>query len=294
MTTYPLLTAEQRQGLPTLVEPATSVPSLFEDSTHQVWQCQTSDGPMMLKVCNLDTISKSDFWMIINHLFSLEFPASLNKIYLTYYVVKESSGLSIPDLVAAKSSAFVLTRYLEGDDVSFHMVSNDMATQLANHLVTMHQHTYSHWGPIFNPKYSAKDWSKRLQHTLISFASRSPVAIPDDVLNNALLQADEIELTSFSPIMIDLRWDQMLHQQGQLSAIVDMDAFVIGPTALELVLLEYQLSQEQADAFVEHYALFQPFPALDVQRYCYRLLLFLMNSLGETDLEKWMNAPERF
>jgi aminoglycoside phosphotransferase (APT) family kinase protein len=91
--------------------------------------------------------------------------------------------------------------------------------------------------------------------------------------------------------MMDLRWDQMLHQQGQLSAIVDMDAYVIGPPELELILLEYQLSPEQAERFKAIYLDVADMPDLSAVRHTYRLLLFLMNSLGETDIQKWMSAP---
>jgi hypothetical protein len=294
MMSYPELTTQQQQGLPVLLAPATLVPSEFSDSTHQVWLCQTSDGLMVLKICQLQTIELSSFWSAVNQLFGLQFPRSLDKIHVAYDLVAQSTHVMIPNLIVAESSGFVMTRYVEGDDVSYHMVSKDMATQLAGHLAQLHQRTFSQWGPIFNPEFSSQAWSARLQQTLISLAATSSIMIADNILNKALQQAADIKLTSFSPIMVDLRWDQMLHQQGRLAAIVDMDAFVIGPTALELILLEYQLSQDQADYFAEHYQLFLPLPELDSQRYCYRLLLFLMNSLGETDLDKWMLAPERF
>jgi aminoglycoside phosphotransferase (APT) family kinase protein len=133
-----------------------------------------------------------------------------------------------------------------------------------------------------------------LQSTLSSLVELHAITIPEQVLEKALQQAADLNIETFVPIMLDLRWDQMLHQQGQLSAIVDMDAFVVGPRELELVLLEYQLNEHQAGVFIEAYRASAEWPDLTEQRFCYRLLLFLMNSLGETDVNKWMNASIRW
>ena len=94
--------------------------------------------------------------------------------------------------------------------------------------------------------------------------------------------------------MPDLRWDQFLMQQGKLSALVDLDAIVYGPRTLEFVLLEYLLDQTQAECFATEYQNYQSIPDLTKVRLPYRLLLFLMNVLGETDLNSWLNHPERF
>jgi hypothetical protein len=88
--------------------------------------------------------------------------------------------------------------------------------------------------------------------------------------------------------MPDLRWDQFLQQNKQLTALVDLDAFVYGPKELELVLLEYLLNSEQAELFKEHYQRHSELPDLNFVRAPYRLLLFLMNVLGETDLSNWL------
>jgi len=270
------------------------MPPKFEDSTHQLWHCETTDGSMVLKLCNHQTIQTSLFWQGMNSLFAVDFPNSLGQIEQIHQFLSEQSCLNVPEFIASESSSYVLSRYVTGDDVNFENISDLMVKQLASHIVQIHRHQWLNWGAFDHAAFSEQQWSERLQQTLIRLSEVHPTTIPSNILNHALEQAKTLRVSSFSPIMIDLRWDQMLHQQGYISAIVDMDAFVIGPKELELVLLEYQLTQEQADLFARSYQEISELPELAGQRYCYRLLLFLMNSLGEVDITKWMSTSTRW
>jgi hypothetical protein len=294
LVNYPSLTENQQQNLPALIQPASLIVAKFEDSTHQLWHCETVDGPMVLKLCNHQTIKTSTFWKGMNHLFEIDFPASLAHIDKTHHFLNDEGGLQIPDFIASEASVFVLARYLEGQDVDFEHVSDDMVIQLARHMAKLHQIQQSNWGAFHQTELQSSQWSIRLQSTLSSLVELHAITIPEQMLEKALQQAADLNIETFVPIMLDLRWDQMLHQQGQLSAIVDMDAFVVGPRELELVLLEYQLNEHQAGVFIEAYRSRAEWPDLAEQRFCYRVLLFLMNSLGETDVNKWINAPLRW
>ncbi|MDB2705808.1 aminoglycoside phosphotransferase family protein [Pseudomonadota bacterium] len=294
MVNYPGLSQQQQRGLPALLKPARSFDAKFEDSTHQLWHCETVDGALVLKLCNQETVRHSTFWQGMNSLFAADFPASLAHSDKIYRYVGEQGLLTIPEYIAAESSSFVLASYLDGDDVCSANVSGAMVDTLAEHIAQLHQQRNVTWGAFHHAKFPPEEWSKSLQATLLSLANSHSAPIPDAVLKQALEQAEKLKNTLFSPIMMDLRWDQMLHQQGRLSAVVDMDAFVMGPRELELVLLEYQLNAEQAERFKLRYQKFCKLPDLNEQRFCYRLLLFLMNSLGESDIEKWMNMPIRW
>jgi len=294
LVNYPSLTENQQQNLPDLIQPASLIVAKFEDSTHQLWHCETVDGPMVLKLCNHQTIKTSTFWKGMNHLFEIDFPASLAHIDKTHHFLTEKGDLQIPEFIASEASAFVLARYLEGEDVDFEHVTDDMVIQLARHIAKLHQIQQSNWGALHQTELPSSQWPSRLQNTLRTLVELHHITIPEQVLEQVLQEVADLNIETFVPIMLDLRWDQMLHQHGQLSAIVDMDAFVIGPRELELVLLEYQLTEHQAGVFIQAYRASAEWPDLTEQRFCYRVLLFLMNSLGETDVNKWMNAPIRW
>jgi hypothetical protein len=286
---YPILEERLQRRLPRLIEPALPIITKFEDSTHQLWRCHTVEGDMVLKICNTHTIQRSSFWQGMNALFDIDFPTSLAYIHETHELIGTHTFLNIPEFITSYESLFVMVTMLSGDDVK--TPNEYMVMQLARHLASMHCVIYSKWGPVYEPAIEAALWPERILQIIEALNEKQSQVIPEDLIELARNEIQAINVDVFCPIMMDLRWDQMLHQQGQLSAIVDMDAYVIGPPELELILLEYQLSPEQAERFKAIYLDVADMPDLSAVRHTYRLLLFLMNSLGETDIQKWMSAP---
>lgn len=290
MFTYPLLTAAEQASLPKLIAQPSAIPNKFEDSTHQLFYCQTADGEMVLKVCNQATIAKSHFWLGANHLFAADFPNSLGTIHLTHHFLQNNGALTVPDFVAASANRFVLSRFLAGKDIVTE-IADQWVMQLAEHISRLHQSAYHSWGKLHAPPLAAHEWGSRLHDTLVLLAKQHDILITEPLLAEVLAQAPHCHETEFVPMMLDLRWDQFRNSQindsgGHDLALLDLDAFVIAPRALNLVLLEYVLTPEQLALFKQHYT--HRWPDHTVNTPCYQLLLFLMNVLGETDLAKWM------
>jgi aminoglycoside phosphotransferase (APT) family kinase protein len=270
------------------------MPSQFEDSTHQLWHCETVDGPMVLKVCGTNNIQKSVFWQGMNSLFNAGFPESLGDIQSIYHYLNSNSLISVPVFVAAERKSFVLAKWINGETVSSEKLTEQMIIQLAEYLSHHHQQIHTSWGPFHQAEFSAEQWPVRLKDTLKRLAEHHPSSIPENILNFAVEQAKGIRVEKFMLIMPDLRWDQFLTQQNKLTALVDLDAIVLGPRELELVLLEYLLDADQADLFKQHYQQQHSFPDLSKVRDSYRLLLFLMNVLGEKNITTWLQHKDLF
>ena len=295
MVNYPQLSASQQQNLPKLKQ-LTPLPARFDDSTHQLWHCDTIDGEMMLKVCDVDNVKQSSFWQGMALLFNADLPAQLGEFSAVYSVINEHSPLRIPEYIASSSNvispqkqAFILNQFIAGSMIETHDIDDAMVIDLAQHMAQLHQHSTPIWGTLLAPKYRADQWSQRLQYTLKTLAENQ--AAPKVLLADALAQCATIEMTHFVPIMLDLRWDQFLHQAGKLTTLVDLDAFVYAPKALELVLLDYILTVDQRSIFMAEYHTHHEAVDLSSVRTAYRLLLFLMNVLGERDLDVWMAQP---
>lgn len=288
MLTYPQLTDAEQADLPKLLAAPIAIPSKFNDSTHQVWHCQTNDGEMVLKVCNPATVGQSAFWLGLNHLFGANFPNSLGDIQRTHDFLLQNGALKVPVLVASKANRFVLTRFLAGQDVDSAHVDDQTVIRLAKHIASLHQHTNSHWGNCHAPTFTGQDWSMRLQNTLQYLAEQSNTPIDKHLLAEGLKQAGEIQETSFVPMMFDLRWDQLRVCDGHALALIDLDAFVIAPKNLDLTLLANLLTPAQWLLFKRHYVSIQAWPDDTQPQPCYQLLLFLMQVFGETNLASWM------
>lgn len=293
MVAYPALSQHQQRNLPTLLKPATPVVPQFDDSSHQLWFCQTSIGPLVLKVADKPVVRCSSFWQGMNRLFALNFPASLADTNAVQQFLSRHSPLTIPECLSA-NSGFVVCRQLAGKSIDAEAVNPNIIRQLARHTAALHQQTADHWGTIQKPKFSADLWSSRLRQTLSYLATNNDIAISPVLLGNALKQAADIQANNFVPVMLDLRWDQFLTEDDKLTALVDLDAFVLAPREVELVLLELLLNAPQAALFAEEYQRFHQLPDLSDVRTAYRALLFLMNVLGETDCEAWLAKPRHF
>lgn len=294
MYSYPELSQQQQASLPVLHAPALPLEAQFPDSTHQLWQCDTADGMMILKVCHQKRVQDSTFWLGINHLFQLDFPNSLGRTQSISQFLQREGWFAIPEVVAEQAGHYVLVRYLEGVDLSANQIDNTTVTQLAHHWGKLHLQISTKWGSIDNPIFSANDWPVRLEQTIQLLSDHTDITIPNDILKLSYEQCRTLSADQFVPIMPDFRWDQLRQCDDGTLAVVDLDAFVRAPRELEWVLLEYLLSPQQAKLFADVYTQHQPIPDLSDCRLSYRLLLFLMNVLGETKLQDWLDQPAMF
>lgn len=288
MFTYPRLSPTEQANLPKLVAEPSAMPNKFEDSTHALWHCHTVDGEMVLKVCNHASVAKSHFWLGTNHLFAVDFPKNLENIHLTHDFLTKHGALKVPDYIAASANRFVLTRFLPGVDLEAPQIDDKWVVRLAKHIAKLHQRTYQQWGSLHAPQFASEDWAKRLHETLRFLAEKSDTPIAEAMLGEVLALAENVQETEFVPMMLDLRWDQLRCLSSNDLALVDLDAFVVAPRALDLVLIEYILSPAQLAIFKREYCETHPWSDNTAQNPCYQLLLFLMNVLGEANLDDWM------
>jgi len=300
LVNYPHLSPNQQQILPELVQ-VTALPALYDDSTNRLWQCETVDGPMMLKVCEHHNVKSSTFWQGMQLLFNINLPRQLKHFEQLYSHINTISCLAIPEYIASDSisedeasSAFILAGLLPGSMVDLSHVDDGMVRKLAAQISQLHQSQRETWGAVYSQGMDVGLWLDRLRNTVITLADKPSHIISSAVLNDALAEIENCAVESFVPIMPDLRWDQFLQQDGTLTALVDLDAIAYGPRELELVLLEFLLNEQHAAIFSEEYQKSHSLPDLSRVRKPYRLLLFMMNVLGEKNVDAWMQAPTRF
>jgi len=271
---------------------ATFIPQRFEDSTHELWLLEDDKSPSFLKVVSH---TSSPFWQIMKHLFSFDLDKEISDFDSLYALIQAATPLQIPEVVSAASShppfntAYVLASLLKGSAVS--TVNSQMVKQLAHHVACLHQKRFKYWGCL-NPRNTRVDdsksnqWPIQLAQTLQLFSQQD--GIHEKYLVQAMDACHYINTKEFVPMMPDLRWDQFLQEDDKLTALVDLDAFILAPRELDFVLLEYILTTQQHDYFIQTYNNYLPTPDISKVRPAYRLLLFLMQVLGETDIDTWM------
>ena len=291
------------------------IPKTFSDSTHDLWRLYNSDKSQtnyILKVCSN---IQSSFWQIMSDLFDFDLVTEIPGFSITYDFIDKASSINLPQLLKSETIngySYILTTELHGDacvsDINDHMVS-----QLATHLAELHSKKSKVWGSLNHPKFNSDDWSRRLKIILEECASQAQarqrrnavtptrranetskkwggVFLQSDFhLKQAIEACDAIEATEFVPMIPDLRWDQFLQKDNKISGFVDLDAFVYAPRELDFVILEYILSSSQFEIFKDVYSKHHSIPDLTLVRPAYRLLLFYMQILGESDIDVWMS-----
>lgn len=273
------------------------LPQLFDDSTHDIWRLDVKDEPKaILKVCRENVIQTALFWQGMQGLFQFYFSSVLNEYPNVYGFLNCHCDLQLPKLIAsdsqsAKLSGFQLTEFLPYPSLHADMISPDHVKQLARHLAKLHQFSHPFFGSLIQPEGTVKQWPQQCYQTIKQLAQEQKIDLQayQSELKAALLTED-----SFCPIMMDLRWDQFMQTPDGKLVLLDVDAMVFAPKAIEFTLLEYLLTPEQCLVFKHQYQEAAGMPCLKKSRQAYRILLFLMNVLGETDLDKWLSQPVCF
>ena len=273
------------------------LPRMFADSTHQAWSCCFLELQCVLKVCSIDDVKKSPFWQTMQTLFGFDFVESLDQYHSVYQQTNKMTPLTIPRLIDAAGGyyhqrGFLLTELVAGVVIDPRDIKKQYVEQLARHIAALHQYSQTKFGPLFAPHLSAERWTHHLSKTLQIRAREQNVE--SVMLDKVLAQLANFKLDLFYPIMPDLRWDQFLVMDDGALCLIDLDAMVWAPRELELVLIEFLLNESELHVFKAIYTQSHSIPDLDSVRDVYRLLLFVMNVLGESDIEKWMEHPVRF
>lgn len=298
----------------TTYEKVEYVEQAFSDSTHHLWRLHKSNSDQknhFLKVCSN---TRSPFWRIMYDLFDYELCNEITRFSDTYSFIDQICSLGVPKLIKVEQGnndelrhdSFILTSELKGSAVNSIGVNAKSAKQqikqIAKHLAELHSNPINTWGSLNSPTFNSSDWSIRLLEVLSGYEKKRGGVILDSVITikldrfmkQILDDLPKIKPTQFVPIMPDLRWDQFLHIDGVITALVDLDAFVYAPYEVDFVILEYLLLPEQLETFSVEYSKYNEIPNINLERNAYRLLLFHMQILGEEDLDVWMNKERMF
>lgn len=262
-----------------------ALPGQFVDATHWVFECSCAGGQWVVK---MPACASSPFWQVMQRLFACSLPQAVSGFPLLYAQLASMTPLQVPELLSvvpfsAEDAACVVTGKLPGRRIEVQEVTPLLVQQLAVHMAALHGYPRSGWGNWHASQHDIRAWQLRLRSLLAE-------AFPGESVSIAGLQTQ-----GFVPWMADLRWDQFLADATGLSAVVDLDAFVIAPMELDLVLLEYVLTAEQLPIWQQAYVRAGGrLPPVAPVRGVYRRLLWLMQVMGDVDPSRWLSQPEFF
>lgn len=269
--------------LPIEVNACQHLVSPFDDATHCVYKLRTTQGDFALKLLRE---TASPFWRGMDALFDVKLAQQVIRSPEHYACAAHYVNLTIPPLIASDSAcaslpAYLLTRWLDDEIIDSAHIPLTLIESLAYSDAQRHQNKRTTWGSCLEPRHLAADWPERIHELLPELDRESLIPLAN--------------LDDFVPMIMDMRWDQCLQQQGRISALVDVDALVFAPKALELVLMEYWLTPIQLGIWRQAYlACGGELPTLRDVRMTYRQLLWPWHILGRLTQAQWMNWPHFF
>lgn len=285
------------------IEKAHRIEPMFDDSSCILWRLDlVKSNRMIFKTAKLQQVSP--FWQMMQSLFGLAIEDGFRQAAFNYSFIQQAQALQIPAIVnqySNKSSTNLLMSFIPGQAVKTDQVNQEMVEDLAKYLSGLHANQMSDFGSIklaienqqaCSNSITAK-WRQKLSQTLNDLT----VGLGSETILQACQnQIDDIKVSHFVPMMMDLRWDQFAQQKGRLTGVFDLDAYVSAPIELDFVILEYLLTPQQLDWFIAEYMRTSQLevPNIETQREVYRSLFYLVNALGEPDYSKWMSQPKYF
>lgn len=291
------------------------LPSLFDDSSAEIWLLKGLAGLVNKDLVSSECILKnhkmllkpsdsSGFWSIMKILFGLDLVLSYKNAHYSYVKLKQISSLKMPvcyDLLQGPNQIALVLEKLDGHTFGAQDLTSTTLVQFTHYLAGLHRNEQSGFGIIEEVGVELKtnlfqinEWRGRLKRVLIaSLQSTNMIGVD---IAELLMAIDSLETQKYGPVMMDLRWDQFVLNNGNLVGVFDLDAYVYAPIELDFAILEYLLNADQASQFQETYFSLtgQNVCLSHEQRKVYRALFFVMNALGENDYQKWMSQPAIF
>lgn len=279
------------------------LPQRFEDSSNRLWLLKLADGQQrILRVRDGATGVASPFWPGLEALCGLSPELHLAGIAQLRERISALTTLDVPEIIASKAAAkehpaWVLTSWLAGE--ASNAIDAKDVSRLAQHLARMHSDKRTRWGnPMADQYFPAVQWQKKIVHA-IKVLIKAYWSNDPKVTSLWLSQGTEftrpLNETAFTWVLADLRWDQFYWKNQDLYALIDFEAHLVAPKALDFITLEYLLDPAQARQFMSAYvSAGGEAPVLEPVRSGYRFFYFLLGILGNSDLDQWMAQPKLF
>jgi hypothetical protein len=273
----------------------------YPDHTNDVWRVRTAAEDVIVRAPRPAQELVSPFWWGCRQLFGLDpgRPATLAPLNAQ---LARLSPLPVPLVlrtgeVAGRRCAVV--ERLPGERLAdFRTLPVGEVCVLGQAIASIHRQQFGWWG--------APDGSA--QHPPVTFHTRL-IAVMRQLVRRFYTH-DAVIVAALAPVcaataglpvpesaalvMLDVDATQFLTADGRLTALVDTDAYVVAPRALDFVGYEYELDGERAAAFADGYRAILPLPDLTAVRPVYRYLYRLMEVQGAVDLDEWMHWPVYF
>ncbi len=276
-------------------------PAAYIDHTNDVWRVRTATEEVVVRAPRLAAELASPFWWGGLQLFGLD-PTRPRRLAALNERLAALSALPIPRVLRAGTCAgreCLVLEHLPGARLTdLRALPPAALHDLGVAIARIHRHEEQWWGGAGGEQRRAL----AVFHPALAATMQAIVAryyADDAAIAGALARFHDAALRLPTPetgalVMLDVDATQFLTDGTRITALVDTEAYVVAPRALDFIGYEYELDAIGAAAFTAGYRTLLPLPELTAVRPVYRYLCRLLAVQGPVPLGEWLAWPILF
>ncbi|MEU3787839.1 phosphotransferase [Streptomyces sp900129855] len=265
-------------------------------------------GSLVAKVrtCNEEVVARTfrlrrpegPFWGTLNDLFGVN-PVHAGELLPIYSLLATSSPLRVPRVrrtADMDDRTWLIVDYLDdGPLASFQELSDAGLLTFGMRLAQIHKRGFTSLGTVSGTvRFDGSEFPRRLAYVMGSATTRAPGA-PMELGREMRRRAEMLSPPKAGAlVMPDMLPSQFLVRNHRISAVVDLDAYMVGPRELDFSCLELFLDDRSAELIHRGYGQVLPPPLMRPVRRLYRYFMWLLTVGPNSDLDAHMRQPHLF
>ncbi|MEK5057935.1 phosphotransferase [Paenibacillus sp. FSL H7-0326] len=266
----------------------------YSGHASDVWLVKTAREECVVRTSRLTEAPTREFWWGCLNLFGID-PRRMRHFEANADMLGSILGIRAPRVhsrAVIESKEYLVVEKMNGKACrAFIGQSDALLHQLGTWLAQVHLNRYDYFGNLSSGKVDRKEsFHAHMSQTIRQLVERdykhdSKIKAQVESIINELFVLPVPDY--FCPVFIDLDPSQFLIQDGMLSAVVDVEAYAIGPREFDFVGLEYVLDEKSAASFLKGYSTILDPPDISKYRKVYRYFYRLLGVQGSVDLNQW-------
>ena len=273
----------------------------YSGHASDVWLVRTANEEAVARATRLIDEPDNEFWRGLKALFGID-PRRVDDLEPVNACLSALSSIPVPRVLRTgevEGRVHAVVEKMEGSTLpSFGELAPEALAALGEALARIHVKRFEWCGaPSGALQYPVAEFHTRLIGTLWSLVDRHYREEPEveALLEPICMAAQALPAPEAGALVLpDLDPSQFLWNGERITALVDTEAYVVGPRELDFIALEYVLDEPQARAVAEGYRRVLPLPDLTAVRPVYRYFYRLLRIQGRVPMERWMNWPVLF
>ncbi|GKU79196.1 phosphotransferase [Paenibacillus sp. L3-i20] len=267
-----------------------------------VWLVKTESNEYVVRSSGVDDTIDAPFLWACRNLFGIDLSQTYRIENINILLEQITKNISFPRVLQKEmidGRQVIVVEKMNGEKSKFLNKSTGTMEDFGKTMAEIHSYKLYECGcPYGDMRYPLEQFPEKLIEAIKVLTSRyyssNPVITNQvDVYCTAALKMPIPKFASY--IMLDMDPRQFLFNNNRVNAIVDTEAYVLGPREMDLVAIECSLDENGARAFRKGYTKVLSFPELSQIRELYRFLFCLLEIKGPSyDLKRWLSHPHYF